>query len=238
MKKLGLDMRKVKAIFVSHEHGDHIKGVSTLANKYNLPVFITPKTAKNGPQLIKHLSKTFVANQPVTIGELVITAFAKFHDAADPHSFVISYADTTVAVITDIGKVCDEVIRYFKQCQAVFLEANYDKDLLENGRYPVYLKNRIRGGLGHISNDEALNLFINHRSTNLSHIILSHLSQENNSAEMVAELFAPYANETEIIIASRYSHTDVFCINPLKETVKKTATTFTKSSQLRLFEQK
>lgn len=238
MKKLELDIKKVKAIFVSHEHGDHIKGVSTLANKYNLPVYITAKTAVNGPRLIRHLSKIFIADEPVTIGTLVITAFTKFHDAADPHSFVISYNGTTVGVITDIGKVCDEVVRFFKQCHAVFLEANYDSNLLENGRYPVYLKNRIRGGQGHISNDEALDLFINHRSTFLSHVFLSHLSKENNSPEIASTLFAPHANGTEIIIASRFSQSAVYNINPLPEEAKKNAITFIKPSQLNLFEQK
>ncbi|MGB4844332.1 MAG: MBL fold metallo-hydrolase [Ferruginibacter sp.] len=221
MKQLGLNMKTVKAIFVSHEHGDHIKGVSTLANKYNLPVFITNKTATNGPRLIRHLSKSFSANEPIDIGDLIITPFAKFHDAADAHSFIISYNNITVGVITDIGKVCSEVIRYFKQCHAVFLESNYDAEMLENGKYPVYLKNRIRGGLGHISNNEALELFINHRSPFLSHLLLSHLSKENNSPEMAKALFEPHANGTEIIIASRYSQSEIYCIDASALNTKK-----------------
>src|SRR5450631_974468 len=84
MKQLGLSMKNVKAIFVSHEHTDHIKGVSTLANKYSLPVYISGITAKHGPGLIKHLTKTFTANKPVSVGELSVTAFTKQHDAADP----------------------------------------------------------------------------------------------------------------------------------------------------------
>ena len=236
MKKLGLNMKTVKAIFVSHEHGDHIKGVSVLANKYSLPVFITNKTAANGPRLIRHLSKTFAANEPVTVGELQINAFTKFHDAADPHSFIISHAGINVGVITDIGKVCDEVIHHFKQCHAVFLETNYDADMLENGKYPIHLKNRIRGGLGHISNHEALELFINYRSSFLSHLLLSHLSKENNSPEMVKALFAPHANNTEIIVASRYVQSEIYTITSVTGTPKKTAMTFCKPSQLALFE--
>ena len=116
MKKLGLSMKKVKAIFVSHEHGDHIKGVSALANKYSLPVYITEATAKRGPILIKHLSKRFKANETIAIGELMVTPFTKQHDAADPHSFIISYNSISVGVITDIGIVCENVIRYFKKC--------------------------------------------------------------------------------------------------------------------------
>lgn len=213
MTKLGLNMKTVKAIFVSHEHGDHIKGVSTVANKYNLPVYITARTSANGPILIKHLSRTFIANEPVAVGSLNITAFTKCHDAADPHSFIISYQGITVGVLTDIGNVCKEVIHYFKQCHAAFLESNYDEVMLEKGRYPFHLKNRIRGGQGHLSNKEALNLFLTHRSPALSHLLLSHLSKENNSPEMVEELFAQHANGIHIAVASRYRSTDIYTIN-------------------------
>jgi phosphoribosyl 1,2-cyclic phosphodiesterase len=212
MKQLGLHMKTVKAIFVSHEHGDHIKGVSTLANKYSLPVYITAKTAKHGPRLISHLSKTFAANKPIAIGDLFINPFLKSHDAADPHSFTITYNDITVGVFTDIGNVCEEVIRHFKLCHAVFLEANYDAAMLENGKYPLHLKNRIRSGLGHLSNKEALDLFTTHRSPALSHLLLSHLSKENNSPDMLEEIFSEHANGTNIIIASRYQATPVYSI--------------------------
>jgi phosphoribosyl 1,2-cyclic phosphodiesterase len=212
MKQLGLNMKTVKAIFVSHEHGDHIKGVSTLANKYSLPVYITPQTAKHGPRLISHLSKPFTAKEIITVGDLQITPFVKWHDATDPHSFLIHSNGITVGVLTDIGTVCQEVIHHFKQCHAVFLEANYDEAMLENGKYPIHLKNRIRGGQGHLSNKEALDLFINHRSPSLSHLLLSHLSKENNSPEMAAALFQQCADNIKITVASRYASTEVFTI--------------------------
>lgn len=212
MYKLGLSMQTVKAIFISHEHGDHIKGVSTLANKYNLPVYITPKTARYGPILISHISKTFVANEAVRIGDLVINPFLKSHDAADPHSFTIAYNGITVGVFTDIGRVCGETIRHFKLCHAVFLESNYDATMLENGRYPIHLKNRIRGGQGHLSNKEALDLFTKHRSPFLSHLLLSHLSKENNTPELVEALFNAHANGVNIVIASRYQPTGIYSI--------------------------
>lgn len=212
MKQVGLSMETVKAIFVSHEHGDHIKGVSTLANKYKLPVYITGDTAKHGPILISHLSKTFAANEPIAIGELLITPFTKKHDAIDPHSFIITYNKVTVGVFTDIGIVCKEVINYFKQCHAVFLESNYDEVMLENGRYPQHLKNRIRNGEGHLSNKQALELFIKHRPPFLTHLLLSHLSSENNSPSLAEELFAAHAGNTKIVVASRHQPTDIFTI--------------------------
>jgi phosphoribosyl 1,2-cyclic phosphodiesterase len=212
MKKLGLPLKNVKAIFISHEHGDHIKGVTTLANKYQLPVYISTLTAKNGPRLISHLSKSFVANEQILIDDLVITPFSKKHDAIDPYSFIIEQNNVCVGVFTDIGICCENVISYFKKCNAIFLEANYDENMLENGRYPIHLKNRIRGGQGHLSNKEAVQLFVEHRSENLSHLVLSHLSKENNTPELAKELFLPHANQTLIKVASRYEATEVFTI--------------------------
>jgi phosphoribosyl 1,2-cyclic phosphodiesterase len=212
MRLLDLDIKKVKAIFVSHEHGDHIKGVSTLANKYKLPVYITPLTAKHGPILISHLAKTFCENETIDIGGLSITAFTKKHDAADPYSFIISCNNITVGVFTDIGIACKNVIHYFKQCNAVFLEANYDEVLLENGNYPIHLKNRIRGGHGHLSNRQALELFITHRPSFMTHLLLSHLSKENNSPQLAQKLFTTHAGNTNIIIASRYEASPVYTI--------------------------
>ena len=234
MKQLGLNMKTVKAIFVSHEHGDHIKGVSTLANKYSLPVYITSRTAKQGPRLISHLSKNFKAKEKVIIGDLQVTPFLKYHDATDPHSFIISSNGITVGVLTDIGTVCEEVVHHFKQCHAVFLEANYDATMLENGKYPIHLKNRIRGGHGHLSNKEALDLFITHRSPNLSHLLLSHLSKENNSPEIVESLFKQYANGITITIAHRHQATEIFTIS--KGISNHAITKVSRSLQLGLFE--
>ncbi len=236
MKQLGLSMKTVKAIFVSHEHGDHIKGVSTLANKYSLPVYITEKTAIHGPRLIKHLSRTFSVDGPVAVGELTVTPFTKYHDAADPHSFIISYNGITIGVFTDIGKVCDQVAYYFKQCHAVFLESNYDDTLLENGKYPLYLKNRIRGGHGHLSNRQALELFTTHRSPFLSHLFLAHLSKENNSPEIAEQAFLNHAGEVKIIVASRYRATAIFTITAEPKHGSLVSNVFVKPVQLGLFE--
>lgn len=235
MKALGLNIKNVRAIFVSHEHGDHIKGVSTLANKYSLPVYITGKTALQGPRLIRHLSMSFIANETVQTGDLTIIPFRKQHDAADPHSFVIESKGTRIGVFTDIGEVCSEVIRYFGTCHAAFLEANYDEKMLEQGRYPIHLKNRIRGGHGHLSNRQALELFLQHRSPQLSHLLLSHLSKENNSPELAMELFAPHANGTEVLVASRYTHSAVYEITSQGESALPGRPVRSKPRQLGLF---
>ena len=213
MLRLGLSIQKVKAIFISHEHTDHINGVPVLAKKYNIPVYITPGTLKHlrvNPEDYQIVH--FIAYNPVVIGGLTITAFPKFHDAIEPHSFVISCKDITVGVFTDIGVACEHLISHFSKCHAAFLEANYDDEMLNNGGYPYHLKQRIRSGYGHLSNKQALELFVNHKPKFMSHLLLAHLSKNNNSPELVYELFSNNANDTEIIVASRYEETAVYQI--------------------------
>ena len=236
MKKRNLSINKVKAIFISHEHTDHIRGLSVLANKYKIPVYITAETAKRGSRLIKHLSTPFFENQSIQIGSIKVIPFRKEHDAIDPHSFMVSDNGINIGVITDIGIVCDRVIHYFKQCHAVFLESNYDETMLEKGRYPFLLKERIRNGKGHISNSQALELFMHHRPYFMTHLFLSHLSKENNNPDLVKSLFTPHALETEIIIASRYEASVVFEINNTHSAIAFTTKSPQKARQLGLFE--
>ena len=213
MLRLGLTMEKVKAIFISHEHTDHISGVPVLAKKYNLPVYITAGTRQNIKLSWENvLVKPFQAYKPIQIGELSITGFPKFHDAADPHSFLVDYQAIKVGIFTDIGTPCDHVIRHFAQCHAAFLETNYDEDLLEQGYYPQQLKRRIRGDKGHLSNKQALDLFKSYKPSFMNHILLSHLSKDNNCPKLVKELFTTYADNTEIIVASRFEESLVYSV--------------------------
>ena len=211
MNRLGLDLNIVKAIFISHEHNDHIFGLPVLAKKFQLPVYITERTRLNcSMKLQPHLVCSFNAYEPVEIGSMTIHAFPKQHDAADPHSFIVSTDGVKVGIFTDIGNVCNNVTESFAQCNAVFLESNYDEAMLMNGRYPYHLKQRIRGGQGHLSNKQAFELFTTCRSPFMSHLLLSHLSRENNTHEIVYGMFQPQAKTTEVVIASRYKETAVY----------------------------
>ena len=213
LKRLHLDIKKIKAVFISHEHKDHINGITVLSKKHQLPVYLTEETHRfAGLRLEKHLIKRFHEDGPVKIGGLKIKAFTKFHDAGDPHSFIVSSASVTVGVFTDIGSTCQKLIKHFKKCHAAFLEANYDEDMLTNGNYPFYLKQRITDGRGHLSNNEALDLFIKHRPEFMSHLILSHLSKNNNHPELVRNLFKDHAGNTQIIIASRDEESEIFYV--------------------------
>ena len=222
MNRLGLEIKKVKAIFISHEHSDHIKGVTVLSKKYQLPVYITEDTHKEARLYVeKSLIRRFGEDKPVQVGGLCITAFQKFHDAGDPHSFIVASSTVKVGIFTDIGTTCKKLIHHFKQCHAAFLEANYDDDMLMNGDYPFYLKKRISDGLGHLSNMEALNLYKKHRPAFMSHLILSHLSKNNNNPDLVKNIFNEHICGTEIIIASRDEESEIFYINPVAVTEKK-----------------
>lgn len=213
MSRLGLSMQKVKAVFISHEHADHISGLRVLAKKYRLTIYITPTTYRfSRLKIDKTQLNGFTAHQPVIIGNLTISAFAKYHDAADPYSFVVSCNQVKVGVFTDIGTPCENLIHHFKQCHAAFLEANYDEAMLEKGRYPFFLKSRIRGEKGHLSNNQALELFNLHRPSFMSHLFLSHLSKNNNCPQLVQQLFNENSKGVKMIIASRDAETPVYHI--------------------------
>ncbi|MES2513586.1 MAG: MBL fold metallo-hydrolase [Bacteroidota bacterium] len=218
--RLNLSILKIKAIFISHEHSDHIKGLQTLSKKYGIPVYITASTLQNSHLVLENiLIRTFKAYEKIVIGNLVINPFPKRHDASDPYSFIVEGDGVKIGVLTDIGSACEHVVENFKQCHAAFLEANYDQSLLENGHYPYYLKNRIRSDKGHLSNNQALELFVNHKHEQMSLVILAHLSKDNNCPILVKDLFTKHAQNTQVIVASRLQETEVFHVthNPLAE---------------------
>lgn len=213
MKRLNLSMQKIKAVFVSHEHSDHIRGLPSLAKKYQLPVYITTPTLRFGRLYFStDVVRNFRAHEPVAVGDLTVTAFPKLHDASDPYSFTVSYNNVNVAVLTDIGLPCENVIKHFQQCHAAFLEANYDDEMLDKGNYPYHLKQRIRGERGHLSNKQALELFRKHRPSYMTHLLLSHLSQNNNCPKLVEKLFTEHADGVKMIVASRHQETEVYHI--------------------------
>jgi len=236
LKRLELSIRKIKGIFVTHEHGDHINGVSSLSKKHKIPVYITESTLRESRLKLKdHLIVSFKAHDTLTVGNLSVKAFPKFHDAIDPHSFVVSDGSVRVGVFTDIGRSCEHVIRHFSECHAAFLESNYDADMLENGSYPLALKNRIRDGRGHLSNAEAVELFLQHRPEYMSHLFLAHLSKNNNTPKIVKELFGRVAGDTTVVIAPREKETPVYHIRSVPVAVRNKSV-FKPTLQLTLFQ--
>lgn len=234
LKRLGLSLNNVKAIFVTHEHSDHVHGIPSIHKKFKIPVYITTRTLLKA-QLTKAEAYNFKAYEAISIGDLSIQAFPILHDATDPHNFIISSKGVNVGIFTDIGDVTDHVIRNFKQCHAAFLESNYDDELLETGRYPIALKNRIRGGYGHLSNVQAAKLFTEHKPHFMSHLFLGHLSRNNNSPRIVQNLFSGISGATEIIVASRYKETKLHSIQSSAKNNLLKYSAITSPVQLELF---
>ncbi|MBC7565547.1 MAG: MBL fold metallo-hydrolase, partial [Pedobacter sp.] len=143
---------------------------------------------------------------------LEVIGFPKIHDASEPFSFMISCGATKVGVFTDLGSACEHLTFYFKQCSAAFLEANYDDELLSKSAYPYFLKRRISGGRGHLSNKQALDLFLAHKSDDMTHLLLAHLSKDNNCPKLVQQLFTQHAGDTKISVASRNEESAVYTI--------------------------
>lgn len=213
LRRLGRSLKSVKGIFITHEHGDHIHGLPGISRKFRIPVYVSPATiAGSGMNIDRSLLHGIPSHEPITVGDIQVTSFLKSHDARDPHSFLVSRNGVRVGVFTDIGHACENVIHYFSQCHAAFLESNYDEDLLDQGSYPFHLKQRIKSDKGHLSNRQALELFVNHRAPHLTHLFLSHLSEDNNHPRLATNFFSKDAGNTQIIVAGRKKETKLYHI--------------------------
>lgn len=217
MFNLGIDPSQIQAVFITHEHTDHIRGLSVFVKKYNIPVYIT-EGSYDGTRLHlpSHLVHLIAPDAVTEIGELKIYGIPKYHDAKEPCSFLISDGTHNIGVLTDIGRPCKNVEHVIKHSDVLLLESNFDEEMLKNGRYSYFLKNRISSGWGHLSNRIALELFNSHRTPRLRHLMLTHLSGENNSVELVYDTFKPFCDDILLSVATRYEETAIFDVRDLE----------------------
>ncbi len=211
MQDAGLDASKIRAIFISHEHSDHVRGVRVLSNKLGVPAWFSKGTLNSIPTTGRpSICSVFIPDKCLNINSFTIHPFLKNHDAAEPCSFRIEYDDWHVGVFTDIGEPCDRVKQHLKKCHAVFLETNYDEKMLWGGPYPYLLKRRVASSVGHLSNDQAFELVRDHAGPELVHVFLSHLSGENNVPEIAEARFRSLADRFRIGVTSRTTYSG-FC---------------------------
>ncbi len=213
LRNAGLSLRKIKAVFISHEHTDHIKGMRVVCEKNQFAGFATKKTFENArPDFRSSKINYFVPGDTVQVGSIKIHSFGKQHDAIDPVSFRIEIEDKNVAVITDVGIACPNVTEHLKLCDAAFLETNYEHDLLMNGKYPFYLKKRVASDYGHLGNDQAFELVKSINGSPLKTIFLSHISADNNRVDLAMDAFKPLKEKYRIEPTSRFGISRVVVI--------------------------
>ena len=219
MARLGLSPAKVKGIFISHEHADHVWGLDVLTRKYAIPAFLTRKTYESyGKPIMDSLLNFFSPGDPVQLGEISVHPFLKCHDAAEPCSFSVSSEGKTVCVMTDIGVQCANAVAHIQNADAIFLESNYDDRMLQKGRYPYHLKKRIASDVGHLSNAQAARLALEHASSRLKHVFLSHLSANNNTPELALSTFHHFMKQRndldlEITLTSRQRESSLVSVD-------------------------
>jgi phosphoribosyl 1,2-cyclic phosphodiesterase len=189
LKVRRLSPKMLDGILVSHEHGDHIQGVGVLSRRFDLPVFITPKTLASAATTLGKLFAVthFKCGSDFRINTLSIHPFSISHDAKDPSGFTISRRHCKIGFATDLGVATALVKTHLKGCSLLVIEANHDLPMLMEGPYPWHLKQRVKSRTGHLSNDASKDLLDELIHSRLEHVVLAHLSEINNTPQKAAK---------------------------------------------------
>jgi phosphoribosyl 1,2-cyclic phosphodiesterase len=187
MAAVGRTPDDLKAIIITHEHTDHVKGAGVLSRRFNIPVYVTSDTfnACKGLGKIDRLN-FFECGAAFDIGSLAVNPFSISHDACDPAGLTLKHQGKKIGIATDLGIVTNLVRTHLSRANALYIEANHDPDMLMTGPYPWHLKQRIQSRTGHISNQNARDLVAQICHKDLDHVVLAHLSEENNCPEKAA----------------------------------------------------
>jgi len=180
-----LDPQQLNGIVVSHEHNDHIQAVGILARRFKLPVYISANTYAAAQKQLGKIDtiERFNCGTPFQVGSLKLHPFSISHDATDPAGFTVTANGTRIGIATDLGIVTTMVKTHLQDCVALIIEANHDRTMLSEGPYPWPLKQRIQSRSGHLSNDDTSQLLLEVLHDGLTHVILAHLSEQNNTPD-------------------------------------------------------
>ena len=217
----------IDAIFITHEHGDHLGCVTQFASRYNIPVWASRGThaALKDMRLRKDAKQTFKQSTfapdfedlvriaqdtcPVAVGELQFTPFTVPHDAREPLQLSCSDGALKLGILTDLGHASRHVLEQLVDCHALLLEFNHDTEMLANSRYPAFLKSRVGGDFGHLSNAAAAEVLATLNHASLRHVAAAHLSLQNNRPELAQNCIADVLGCTpnDVVIATADSGT-------------------------------
>lgn len=186
LEQLGLAPRELSGVLITHEHSDHISGLNMLVKHHNIKIFAPEALccvlAKMKPQIANNLNR-ISENDKTDFGDIAVGCFRTPHDAA----YSVGYrfeGESTIAYATDTGHISDELVRGLEGAQLALIESNHDPEMLRTGPYPYYLKQRILSPRGHLSNYDSGKLALHLAKSGTKHIILGHLSRENNTPEL------------------------------------------------------
>lgn len=213
LAKLGHCPEDISAILVTHEHGDHIKGVGPLARKYQLPVYLTHGTAQyQGLNNVNEMHQINI-HRIFTVEDIDITPVAVPHDAREPCQFVFRHADKTIGLLTDLGSITPHVTEQYQHCDALMLECNHCPELLAMGQYPASLKQRVGGHWGHLSNHQAANLLEQIDVERIQHLVISHISENNNTEALAKAAVTKWYSQDLPILAKQDEAIDWLAVN-------------------------
>lgn len=197
MARLGIAPDALDAILLTHEHGDHIRGVKSLARRYDIPVYGTAGTWLGGKLEPISDYRFIVPEKLFSIADLDIDPVTVPHDAREPVQFVVTAGQHRIGLLTDLGHVTPHIRQRFTGCDALFLECNHDLRMLAEGPYPFVLKRRVGGDWGHLANTQAKELLAFWGTDRLQHIVASHLSDKNNLPELAFDALRPLLDGAE-----------------------------------------
>lgn len=193
LTSIDVNPEKLHGVLITHEHSDHIKGVGVLARKFKVPIYATAETmnamlrSSTIGRIPNELLQIIEPDQSFMIQDIKVNPFSISHDAANPVAYTFEQNGGKIGLATDLGTYNDYIVENLKHCDALLLEANHDINMLQVGSYPYVLKKRILGDRGHLSNDNSGRLLCEIYHENLKHIILGHLSNENNYPDLAYE---------------------------------------------------
>jgi phosphoribosyl 1,2-cyclic phosphodiesterase len=185
LREYGLEPERISAIVVSHEHGDHCRGVGPFAKDLDIPVFMTEAAfIGSGMSLDSRKFHPIDSGECFDIHGILFTGFSVPHDAIDPLAFIIEKDGVKIAVVLDLGYLSNLVVERLKRCDGIVLESNHDVQMLKAGPYPWALKQRVMSRRGHLSNDSVAEYLGSAFDGKAEHVVLAHLSKKNNLPEI------------------------------------------------------